>query len=182
MSDERNEIVDNITQPSAWIRMLLMAIFAVASYFVLLPLILVLSIAQALFTLITGKGNANIRYVSSTLELYISQLFKFMTYLSEVRPFPFSDLPEVEDDSLQEPSAPKKTSKKTDGAAKDEVKVPAASTVVAKPAAKKKAATKKAATKKVAPKKAAKKKAPKKAPKITEKPEKDAGDDGVSDS
>ncbi|MFT7470128.1 MAG: hypothetical protein ACI8XU_000016 [Kiritimatiellia bacterium] len=173
MSDEQNEIVDNITEPSTWIRILLMTVFAVASYFILLPLVLVLSIAQALFMLITGKVNANIRYFSSALELYISQLFKFMTYLSEVKPFPFSDLPEVEDDSLEEKPAPQKGSKKTDGAAKDEVKVSAASTVVAKPVVKKKAATKKAAAKKVA-----KKKAPKKAPKITEK---DAGGN-VSDS
>jgi hypothetical protein len=177
MSDTLNEIVDNIAQPSAWIRILLMTVFAVASYFILLPLILVLSIAQALFTLITGKGNANIRYFSSALELYISQLFKFMTYLSEVKPYPFSDLPEVEDDSLQQESAPKKTGKKTDGAAKDEVKVSAASTVVVKPAVKKKAATKKSATKKVAEKKASKK-----AAKNIEKPEKDPGGDGVSDS
>ena len=173
MSDKLNEIIDNSTQPSAWIRILLMTVFAVASYFVLLPLILVLSIAQALFTLITGKGNANIRYFSSALELYISQIIKFMTYLSEVKPYPFSDLPEVEDDSLQQESAPKKMSKKTDGAAKHEVKVFAASTVAVEPAVKGKAATKKSATKKVA-----KKKAPKKAPKITEK---DAGGN-VSDS
>jgi hypothetical protein len=172
MSDSLNEIVDNIAQPSAWIRILLMTVFAVASYFILLPLILVLSIAQALFTLITGKGNANIRYFSSALELYVTQLFKFMTYLSEVKPYPFSDLPEVEDDSLQQESAPKKTSKKTDGAAKDKVKVSAASTVAVKPAVKKKAATKKVA----------KKKAPKKAAKNIEKPEKDPGGDRVSDS
>ena len=172
MSDALNEIVDNIAQPSAWIRILLMTVFAVAFYFLLLPLILVLSIAQALFTLITGKGNANIRYFSSALELYVTQLFKFMTYLSEVKPYPFSDLPEVEDDSLQQESAPKKTSKKTDGAAKDKVKVSAASTVAVKPAVKKKAATKKVA----------KKKAPKKAAKNIEKPEKDPGGDRVSDS
>ena len=177
MSDTLNEIVDNIAQPSAWIRILLMTVFAVASYFILLPLILVLSIAQALFTLITGKGNANIRYFSSALELYISQLFKFMTYLSEVKPYPFSDLPEVEDDSLQQESAPKKTSKKTDGAAKGEVKVSAASTAVVKPAVKKKAATKKSTIKKVA-----KKRAPKKAPKNIEKPEKDPDGNGVGDS
>ena len=157
MSDELNEIAKNITQPSVWIRMLLMTVFAIAFYFVLLPLILTLSIAQALFTLITGKGNANLKYFSSALELYISQIFKFMTYLSEVKPFPFSDLPEVEDDSLQEKSAPKKTNKKTNAAAKGEVEVSAASTVVAKPAVKKKAATKKAAPKKAAKKKALKK-------------------------
>ena len=157
MPDELNEIAKNITQPSVWIRMLLMTVFAIAFYFILLPLILTLSIAQALFTLITGKGNANLKYFSSALELYISQLFKFMTYLSEVKPFPFSDLPDVEDDSLQEKSAPKKTNKKTNTAGKHEIEVSAASTVVTKPAVKKKAATKKAARKKAAKKKALKK-------------------------
>lgn len=173
MSDKLNEIVDNIKQPSAWIRILLITVFAGGVQLVLVPLILVLSIAQALFTLITGKGNANIRYFSSALELYTSQLFKFITYLSEVKPYPFSDFPEVEDDSLQQKSAPKKTNKKTDGTAKDEVKVHAVSTVVAKPAVKTNAATKKSATKKVAKKKA---------PKNIVKSEKDVGGNGVSDS
>lgn len=176
MSDELNEIVDNIAQPSAWIRIVLMAVFAIASYFVLLPFILVLSIAQSLFTLITGKCNANLRYFSATLELYFSQLFKFMTYLSDVKPYPFSNLPEVGDDSLEEESTPKKTN----GVAKDEVKVSPASTGAAKPAAMKKAAPKKAA-KKTTPK-TTPKKAPKKTSKITKKPEKDTDGDGVSDS
>ena len=59
--------------------------------------------------------------------------------------------------AVEEKSAPKKTNKKTNAAAKDGVGVSAASTVVAKPAVKKKAATKKAAPKKAAKKKALKK-------------------------
>ncbi len=158
MSNELDEIVDNIKQPSAWTRVLLMAVFAIASYFVLLPLILVLSIAQALFTLITGDANANLRYFSATLELYVAQLFKFMTYLSEEKPYPFSSLPEVEDDSLQEESVPKKERKE---------KETSASTAAKKPAVKKKTAKKKAA---------------KKAPKTTEKLEADGSGKGASDS
>jgi hypothetical protein len=166
MSDDLNEVADNIIQPSAWIRVLFLALFALASYFVLLPLILVLSIAQALFTLITGDTNANLRYFSSALELYVVQLFKFMTYLSEEKPFPFSDLPEVEDDSLPEEPAAKKESKE---------KASATSTAAKKPAAKKPAAKKTPVKKKVAKKKAAKK-----APKIEEKA--DAGSEGASES
>jgi len=49
MSDELIEIVDNIKQPSVWIRVLFMIVFALASYIIILPLVLVLSIAQALF-------------------------------------------------------------------------------------------------------------------------------------
>jgi len=162
MSNELNEIVDNITQPSAWIRVLLMAVFAIASYFVLLPLILVLSIAQALFTLITGQSNANLKYFSATLKLYVTQIIEFLTYLSDDRPYPFSDLPEVEDDSLQEGPAPKRESRET----------ASASTAAKNPTAKKKAAKKKVV----------KKKAAKKVPKTTEKPEPDAGSEGISDS
>lgn len=158
MSKERNEIVDNIIQPPAWIRALFVAVFVMASYFVLLPLVLVLSIAQALFTIITGSANANLKYFSAALELYVSQLFKFMTYLSDVKPFPFSGFPEVKDDSLLKESAVKKGTKE---------KASATSAAVKKPAAKKKSVKKKAA---------------KKSPRTTEKPEVDAGDKGASDS
>ena len=48
MSDELIEIVDNIKQPSVWIRVLFMIVFALASYIIILPLVLVLSIAQGL--------------------------------------------------------------------------------------------------------------------------------------
>ena len=49
MSDEITEIVDNIKQPSVWVRVLLVVVFAFASYLIILPLILVLSVVQALF-------------------------------------------------------------------------------------------------------------------------------------
>ena len=164
MSDELDEIVDNIREPSFWARILLMIVFALASYIILLPLILVLSIAQALFTLITGQSNANLRYFSSTLVLYVSQVIQYLNYLTDVKPYPFSDLPEVEDDSLDEQAA---SSKK--GSA-DSSK-----------ASKEKPAAKKAAPKK-AKKKVAKKKAVKKASKSAEKPATDVGSESTNDS
>ena len=147
MSDELIEIVDNIKQPSVWIRVLFMIIFAVASYIIILPLVLVLSIAQALFVLITGEINANLRYFSATLELYVSQIIKFLTYLSEVKPFPFSDLPEVEVDSLKE--APASSSEKKKAATRTPKKETENKAAAAKPV-KKKVAKKKAAKKKAA--------------------------------
>lgn len=181
MSDEFDEIVDNIREPSVWIRILFMVAFAVASYFILLPLILVLSIAQALFTLFTGQGNANLRYFSATLTLYVIQVIEFLTYLSDVKPYPFSDLPEVEDDSLLKDSAPKNTTKKANSAGankekrKEDEKEKEADKESAKPAAKSAAQKKPAAVKKKAvkskstKKKPAKKKTAKKTP-DTEKP------------
>ena len=151
MSDELIEIVDNIKQPSVWIRVLFMIVFALASYIIILPLVLVLSIAQALFVFVTGDSNANLRYFSATLELYVSQIIKFLTYLSEVKPFPFSGLPEVEVDSLQEAPASRSERNKPPG---DNSK---AATPAAKKAAANKSASIKPAKEKVAKKKAAKK-------------------------
>jgi Domain of unknown function (DUF4389) len=163
MSDELDDFVDNIREPSFWARILLMIIFALASYVILLPLILVLSIAQALFTLITGQSNANLRYFSATLVLYVAQVIQYLTYLTDVKPYPFSDLPEVEDKSLEEKASSSKNSSANKPTNKSD-----------KPAAKKAAAPKKVK------KKAAKKKAVKKASKSVEKPAADA--DSASDS
>jgi len=163
MSKKLDKSIDNVIQSPVWIRTLLVAVFAIASYFILLPLIIVLSIAQGLFTLITGNANANLKYFSAVLELYISQLFRFLTYLSEVKPYPFSNLPEVEDVSLEHEPTRKKES--TEGAS-----------------AKRTTAKESAAKKKTIKKKATKKKAEKKPSGAANKPETGAGNDGAGDS
>ena len=163
MSKKLDKSIDNVIQSPVWIRTLLVAVFAIASYFILLPLIIVLSIAQGLFTLITGNANANLKYFSAVLELYISQLFRFLTYLSEVKPYPFSNLPEVEDVSLEnEPTRKKESTKEV--------------------SAKRTTAKESAAKKKTIKKKATKKKAEKKPSGAANKPETGAGNDGAGDS
>ena len=163
MSKKLDKSIDNVIQSPVWIRTLFVVVFAIASYFILLPLIIVLSIAQGLFTLITGNANANLKYFSAVLELYISQLFRFLTYLSEVKPYPFSNLPEVEDVSLENEPARKKEST-------EEV------------SAKRTTAKESAAKKKTIKKKATKKKAEKKPSGAANKPETGAGNDGAGDS
>ena len=163
MSKKLDKSIDNVIQSPVWIRTLFVVVFAIASYFILLPLIIVLSIAQGLFTLITGNANANLKYFSAVLELYISQLFRFLTYLSEVKPYPFSDLPEVEDVSLENEPAQKKESKE-------------------EASAKRTTAKESAAKKKTIKKKATKKKAEKKPSGAANKPETGAGNDGAGDS
>ena len=163
MSKKLDKSIDNVIQSPVWIRTLFVVVFAIASYFILLPLIIVLSIAQGLFTLITGNANANLKYFSAVLELYISQLFRFLTYLSEVKPYPFSNLPEVEAVSLENEPARKKES--TEEAS-----------------AKKTTAAEFAAKKKTIKKKATKKKAEKKPSGAANKPETGAGNDGAGDS
>ena len=131
MSEKYEDIVDNLRQPSAWIRVVFMLAFAVFLYLIIAPVILVLMVVQALFAVITGAENENLRFLGSALTVYVSQILEFVTYNSEIKPFPFSDFPGAgeqpetqapaqnatvarEDEQLKAPRAPrKKAAKKT---------------------------------------------------------------------
>ncbi len=121
MSDEFDDIVDNLREPSAWIRVLLMIAFAVVLYLIIAPVIFVLMVAQALFALISGKDNRNLRYLGGALAQYVLQILHYLSYNSDVRPFPFSEFPALEDEvpevhdadaSAKDSAAPKTTQKK----------------------------------------------------------------------
>ena len=90
MSDD---IVENLSRPEQWLRVLFMAVLAVALYVVGLMLTLV-TVGQVLFSLVTGSDNQNLRALGGSLILYVKQILDFLTYNSEVKPFPFSPYPE----------------------------------------------------------------------------------------
>lgn len=110
MSDELDEIVDNLREPNSWFRIVFMIAFAVVLYLIIAPVILVIMIAQVLFNFITGEANSNLRDFSGALAEYIFQILRFLLYSSEDKPFPFSDFPSVGDDKVGTGSAAKKKS------------------------------------------------------------------------
>ena len=130
MSEKLDNIIDNLKQPSVWVRIILMFAFAVVLYPVFLVL-LVLMIAQMLFVIITGESNANLRSLGVALSAYIFQIVQFMSYVTDVKPFPFSDFPKAENDDLN---------------VSNEIKQNKKSTVINKKPAAKKVAKKKAAS------------------------------------
>lgn len=143
MSDKLEDIVDHLRQPAAWIRVVFMLAFAVFLYLVIAPVILVLMVVQALFAVITGEENENLRFLGSALTVYVSQILEFVTYNSETKPFPFSDFPGAVEPAEAQAEA------RNDAADREDEQLTAA------PAPKKKAA------KKTAPKKTIKKSAKK---------------------
>jgi hypothetical protein len=91
MSDD---IVENLTQPSQWLRVLFMIVMVVALYVVGLMLTLV-TVGQVVFSLVTGGNNDNLRALGRSLTLYVKQILDFLTYNSEIKPFPFSAYPDA---------------------------------------------------------------------------------------
>ncbi len=105
MSDEFDDIVDNLREPSAWIRILFMVGFALLLYLVITPVMLVLGLAQALFAVLTGSDNEKLRILGGALVEYVHQILSFFTYNTNEKPFPFSDFPEMnfpDDDQISE--------------------------------------------------------------------------------
>ena len=80
----------NLTQISTWKRIVFMLIFAVIGGLVrmLLWAVIILQIASAL---LTGKPNQNILNFGRNLAAYTCHILLFMTFNTEILPFPFSD-------------------------------------------------------------------------------------------
>lgn len=112
MSEKLDNIIDNLKQSSVWVRIILMVAFAVVLYPVFLVL-LVLMIAQMLFVIITGESNANLRSLGVALSAYVFQIVQFMSYVTDVKPFPFSDFPKAENDDLNVSNEIKQNKKST---------------------------------------------------------------------
>ena len=94
MSEKLDDIVGNLREPSAWARVIFMLGFSIVLYMVVIPLTLLLALAQALFSVFSGEDNDNLRNFGALLLAYISQVVRFLTFNSDERPFPFSDFPE----------------------------------------------------------------------------------------
>jgi hypothetical protein len=137
MSEKLDNIIDNLKQSSVWVRIILMVAFAVVLYPVFLVL-LVLMIAQMLFVIITGESNANLRSLGVALSAYVFQIVQFMSYVTDTKPFPFSEFPKAENDDLN---------------VSNEIKQDKKNTVINKKPAAKKVAKKKTASRNSATKK-----------------------------
>lgn len=86
------DIVENLKQPAQWIRIAYMIALAVALYLAGMVLTLLI-VAQALFGLLTGADNRNLRDLGAALSQYVRQVLDFLTYNSEFKPFPFTPFP-----------------------------------------------------------------------------------------
>jgi len=87
MSDDLNE---HLKRPGTWRRILFMLIFAVILGFVRILLWAVV-VFQVMSTLLTGSTNSNALKIGRTLSIYLYRILLFLTYNSEMMPFPFSD-------------------------------------------------------------------------------------------
>ena len=141
MAEKLDNIIGNLKQGSAWVRVILMIAFAVVLYVIIPAIVLVLMLTQTLFVFITGDSNDNLRVLGTALSKYIFEVLQFLSYASDNRPFPFSAFPSVENDDFSF-----NTEEKSDEKIRDVKKKGPAKKVVKKKSTSRKSAVKKSGT------------------------------------
>ena len=138
MAEKLDNIIGNLKQGSAWVRVILMIAFAVVLYVIIPAIVLVLMLTQTLFVFITGDSNDNLRVLGTALSKYLFEVLQFLSYASDNRPFPFSAFPSVENDDFSF-----NTEEKSDEKIRDVKKKGPAKKVVKKKSTSRKSAVKK---------------------------------------
>lgn len=91
-----DQIKSNLQSSKHWLRLIFMLLFSAVLQIASIVM-WVLVILQFLFSLITGSDNTNLRKFGYSLSVYIFHIFKFLTYSSEEKPFPFADWPQADE-------------------------------------------------------------------------------------
>jgi len=87
------QVKENMSDTNTWGRGLFMLLFAMIQW--IAKIVLVFSvIIQFGFVLILGEKNTRILFFSKELSKFLYEIFLFLTFNSETKPFPFSPWPE----------------------------------------------------------------------------------------
>jgi hypothetical protein len=86
------QLKDNIKSPNVWMRGFFMLLYAMICY-VAISLTFFVVIFQFGSLLLTGKLNERLLPFGQSLSILIHQIFNFLTFNSEEKPFPFGNWP-----------------------------------------------------------------------------------------
>lgn len=89
-----NETMQQLREPSKWLRILYMVLFLIA-YAIAEIILTAIVIVQVIMNLLTGNINERLRHFSNELSLYVYDTLRFLTYNTEDKPFPLSDWKKV---------------------------------------------------------------------------------------
>ena len=89
------DIKNNLKDRNSWVRGLYVVLFIVF-YNIAEIVLMAIVIFQFGHKVITGAVNDKVLAMSKGLSRYIYDVFRYITYESEEKPFPFSDWPSTE--------------------------------------------------------------------------------------
>jgi len=87
-----NELKDNLTEQSTWMRGLYMMMFGIF-YSVAEVVLIAVVVVQFFFKLITGNTNPRLLQLGQSVATYIYQVMKYLTFNSDYQAYPFGPWP-----------------------------------------------------------------------------------------
>ncbi len=87
------EIKERLRSRDLWLRALYMVFFAIVSVIVR-AVITLLAFVQFIAILLTGHANEPLLQLGNNLSVYAYQIIRFVTFNTEMQPFPFSSWPD----------------------------------------------------------------------------------------
>ncbi len=85
-------LLKNLTSEYFWIRLFFMLVYLILVE-VAVSVLTLFILLQFIYRLFVGQSQADLFRVSSSLSKFVLAAYRFLTYQSETKPFPFSDWP-----------------------------------------------------------------------------------------
>ncbi len=86
------QLKEHVKDKGIWLRLLFMLLFA-GIYHVAALVLAMVALFQFLCVLFTGKKNGKALSLGASLSTFIYQVYRYLTFNSDERPFPFADWP-----------------------------------------------------------------------------------------
>jgi hypothetical protein len=90
-----DEMKMRLSDRDHWLRLLWMALYALALYFLVAPLVVMVALVQFLFVLLSGERNEQLRSFGASLAEFARQAVRYLAFDSNERPFPFAEWPKA---------------------------------------------------------------------------------------
>jgi hypothetical protein len=91
----KEEMRENLIDKGIWMRGVFMVLFFIA-YSIVEVLILLVALFQFVAVLFTGRVNETVLRLGNNLSFFALETFQYLTFNSNLRPFPFSPWPNEE--------------------------------------------------------------------------------------
>jgi len=85
---DRERLEENVKSRSTWLRLLYMVVFG-ALYALSRFVVFAVVVLQFFWLLFTGSANPKLTAAGQSLATYTYELVRYLTFASDVRPFPF---------------------------------------------------------------------------------------------
>lgn len=89
---------EKVTSDTFWMRTLFVVLFFLV-YRLLDIVLLIVTVVQWLFVLLTGQPHASLVAFGGSLGIYLQQITHYLSAVSDEKPFPFSDWPTLNSSS-----------------------------------------------------------------------------------